>query len=109
MACAPAVGELFCRPTDYSVTLGFFSSDFSFLDIPEGRSEASIRPHGFLEERKFLDSLKSMAKDALRSFAGSLKDVLVGAIKPMLPKITDAAVRVFKQACEEAEERVQEA
>ncbi|PHJ19962.1 microneme protein mic11 [Cystoisospora suis] len=83
--------------------------DFSFLDSAVTESDASIRPHGFLEEKKFMDTLKSMAKDAMRSLAGSFKDVLVNAIRPLLPRITESAVKVFKQACEEAEERVQEA
>ncbi|EPR61504.1 microneme protein MIC11 [Toxoplasma gondii TgCatPRC2] len=83
-------------------------SDFSFLDSPK-TSEASIRPHGFLQERKFVDTLKTLAKGALKTFVEPMKAALVDGIRPMLPKIKEVAIDVFRQACEHAEEKLQDA
>ncbi|CBZ52285.1 putative microneme protein MIC11 [Neospora caninum Liverpool] len=83
-------------------------SDFVFLDSSK-KSETSIRPHGFLQETKFVDTLKALAKGALKSLAVPMKAAIVEGVKPMLPKLKSTAVEIFKQACQQAEEKVQEA
>ncbi|PFH35520.1 microneme protein MIC11 [Besnoitia besnoiti] len=82
--------------------------DFSFMDSPK-KTESSIRPHGFLQETKFMDTLKTFATGALKTLAEPMKEAMVQGIKPILPKIKDAAIHVFREACQDAEQKLEEA